>query len=236
MPETIWTRVRRAGIDSVEGRAALSEVLADYWTPVYHYLRRRGYPAPEAEDHLQAFFEALLDRRLLQRANPDKGSFRHLLLHALRQHIQTTERVKAAEKRGGRAHHIAFDFAGAEERYASTFRDDTTPEDVLQQEWLAILQHRVSEKLAAEYRERNQEDRYRALLPYVFEKPDKGLYVRLGEELGMSRNHVAVFVSRLKDDWRDTALIEAARTSGTIGDARRELGDLGVGGWVREDR
>ena len=40
--ETHWTRVLRAQGESPEARAALADLAAAYWPPVYRFIRREG--------------------------------------------------------------------------------------------------------------------------------------------------------------------------------------------------
>ena len=75
---TRWTQILLAGgTPSAEGRMAMNVVVADYWKPVYSYLRRKGYPNERAKDLTQGFFaQVVLGRRLISRADPAKGRFR----------------------------------------------------------------------------------------------------------------------------------------------------------------
>ena len=50
-----------------------------YWYPLYAFLRRRGYPADQAQDLTQEFFTRVLERRYPVRADPEKGRFRSFL-------------------------------------------------------------------------------------------------------------------------------------------------------------
>jgi Protein kinase domain len=50
-PTTCWSRVVTAGDPAApESRAALAELCAAYWYPIYALIRRRGHPAEEARD------------------------------------------------------------------------------------------------------------------------------------------------------------------------------------------
>ena len=54
---THWTVVLTAGQQSSpQAEAALAELCRTYWYPLYAYVRRRGYHAPDAQDLTQAFF------------------------------------------------------------------------------------------------------------------------------------------------------------------------------------
>src|SRR6476660_10377940 len=84
-PTTRWTLVIAAGDPHrKEARFALVSLCAGYWYPLYAYLRRRGYPADQAQDLTQAFFVRVLEGRYLDRADRDKGRFRAFLLTSLK--------------------------------------------------------------------------------------------------------------------------------------------------------
>ena len=70
-------------IESAAARDALSDLCKTYWRPIFAYLCRRGYSVEDAEDLAQDFFSSVLQGPLLQRADPERGRFRSLLLKAL---------------------------------------------------------------------------------------------------------------------------------------------------------
>ena len=84
-----------------DGKLALMDLLIQrYWKPVYCYLRRKGYPNEQAKDLTQDFFhEVVLNRHLIERADPALGSFRSLLLHALNQYLIDERRKEGTRKR-----------------------------------------------------------------------------------------------------------------------------------------
>jgi DNA-directed RNA polymerase specialized sigma24 family protein len=68
---------------------------------LYAYLRRRGYPADQAQDLTQEFFIRVLEGRYLDRAVPEKGRFRSFLLTSLKFFVADEEDRDRAQKRGG---------------------------------------------------------------------------------------------------------------------------------------
>jgi len=92
---------------------ALVGLLLDrYWKPVYCYLRRKGYDNEQAKDLTQGFFhEVVLNRHLVERADPSKGRFRTFLLHALNQYLIDEQRKEAGQKRIPRSKLIPLDIA-----------------------------------------------------------------------------------------------------------------------------
>lgn len=59
---TSWSLVLAASaIDGEEAAAALADLCARYWAPVYEFVRSNGYPSDMAEDLTQSFFTRLLE-------------------------------------------------------------------------------------------------------------------------------------------------------------------------------
>lgn len=82
--KTSWTLVSRAR----EHRVDLEKLLAQYWSPVYAFLRRKGHKPADAEDLTQAFLARICESRdLLEKADPDRGRFRSLLIAALKRFV-----------------------------------------------------------------------------------------------------------------------------------------------------
>ena len=58
-PTTRWTLVvAAADPQRKEARSALVSLCEGYWYPLYAYVRRRGYPADQAQDLTQEFSSA----------------------------------------------------------------------------------------------------------------------------------------------------------------------------------
>jgi DNA-directed RNA polymerase specialized sigma24 family protein len=98
-PETSWTLIHAAGAElQMGGREALDGLLRQYWPPlVAHLVFRKGVPLPQAEDLVQEFvLEKVLQGKLLQIVDPNKGNFRKLLLAALRNFLIDDVRQRGA--------------------------------------------------------------------------------------------------------------------------------------------
>src|SRR5271156_6251623 len=80
---THWSMVLRAGGGSAGAEAALSNLCAAYWYPLYAFVRRQGRTAHDAQDLTQEFFAKLLEKNYLHAASAAKGRFRTFLLVAL---------------------------------------------------------------------------------------------------------------------------------------------------------
>jgi RNA polymerase sigma-70 factor (ECF subfamily) len=97
---THWSLVDKVKQQGDRDIALIGLLLERYWKPVYCYLRRKGYDNEQAKDLTQGFFhEVVLNRHLVERADPAKGSFRSLLLHALHQYMIDERRRENTLKR-----------------------------------------------------------------------------------------------------------------------------------------
>ena len=76
---THWSFVDNIDASNEEdrNRALVGLLLKRYWKPVYCYLRRKGYGNEQAKDLTQGFFyEVVLGRQLIEKAERSKGRFR----------------------------------------------------------------------------------------------------------------------------------------------------------------
>jgi DNA-directed RNA polymerase specialized sigma24 family protein len=127
---TQWTLVLSAAADDAAAAAALESLCQSYWYPLYAFIRRQGYGAPEAEDLTQSFFSRLIEKEYLSQADRNRGRFRSFLLTAVKHFLSNERDRAAAQKRGGGAQHVTLDFGDAEERYAREPSSGLSPEEI----------------------------------------------------------------------------------------------------------
>ena len=100
---TRWSLIRNGGApgarsDANEGLAQLCQI---YWRPIFTFIYRRGYSAPDAQDLTQDFFLVILEGTLLQSADPTRGRFRSLLIKSLKNFLIDARVKRRTQKRGG---------------------------------------------------------------------------------------------------------------------------------------
>src|SRR5262249_36931308 len=79
-PTTRWSRVIAAGGDDGPGAAAaLAELCAAYWYPIYAFIRGKGNDPEATLDLTQGYFARLLERRPFAAVDPARGRFRAFL-------------------------------------------------------------------------------------------------------------------------------------------------------------
>ena len=69
---TRWSLVVAAGDDAP---AALADLIRIYWYPLYAFVRRGGVRPEEAQDLVQGFFAALIEKHYLESADRTRGGF-----------------------------------------------------------------------------------------------------------------------------------------------------------------
>src|SRR5262249_54971436 len=126
-PTTRWSRVVSAGDPHAPGaRAALAELCAAYWFPIYALIRRKGHDPEHALDLTQAYFARLLEKRTVAAAAPVKGRFRAFLLADCSFSLADRADRDHARKRGGGRAALPIDARDAEGRFLHEPAHDLT--------------------------------------------------------------------------------------------------------------
>src|SRR3954451_3129307 len=103
-PNTSWSEIVAAAEHSTpRSQAALENLCANYWYPLYAFVRRTAADREGAEDLTQAFFARVLQKGYLSEYRLERDRFRTFLLACLK-HFLSNERDRAsALMRGGNA-------------------------------------------------------------------------------------------------------------------------------------
>ena len=221
-PTTQWTLVVAAGDPQrKEARSALVSLCENYWYPLYAYLRRRGYPADQAEDLTQEFFIRLLEGRYLDRADPEKGRFRSFILTSLKFFVADEEDRQRARKRGGGAL-VPLEFSSGEERYQREPAHDETPERIFERRWALSMLDRVVERLRNEFVHHGHAEHFERLKVFLLGQSDAP-YAALAREMNTSEGALKVAVHRLRKRYRELFRQEIADTVADPAEVESEL-------------
>jgi len=166
---TCWSEIVAAGTqDASRRREALGEIAAQYWKPVYAYLRRRGLSPDQAEDLTQGFFEEIiLERELVRRADRQRGRFRSFLLTALDRYVSSAWRAERARKRRPAGPLLSLE--AADPRSMPEPSCGGTPEQIFFYTWAAQLLHEALSQTEAECRQAGQRKHWEAFRQIVLE-------------------------------------------------------------------
>ena len=221
-PTTRWTLVVAAGDPNrKEARSALVSLCENYWYPLYAYLRRRGYPADQAQDLTQDFFVRVLEGRYLDRADPQKGRFRSFLLTSLKFFVSDEEDRLRARKRGGGT--VApLQLASGEERYLREPAHDETPERIFERRWALSVLDRVVEKLRGEFVQHGRPEHFERLKVFLLGQSDAP-YAALAREMNTSEGALKVAIHRLRKRYRELFRQEIADTVSDAAEVESEL-------------
>ncbi len=143
---THWSLVESVEADSSDDKncALIGLLLERYWKPVYCYLRCKGYANEPAKDLTQGFFyEVVLGRNLIQRADRSKGRFRTYILKALHNYVATVHATQTAQKRAPAGKLIPLDMV--DPPGFSRITQEFTPEESFDYAWVSALMERVLE-------------------------------------------------------------------------------------------
>lgn len=210
---TQWTLVRAAGLQSPEGAAALAELCAAYWYPVFAFVRRRGHASEEAQDLTQSFFARVIEKGDVGGADQTRGRFRTFLLTACENFLHNERDRARTLKRGGGQVLIPIDAARDEERYRRSFADEETPEHLYHRQWALALLGAALDELREEYLRSGRENVFDRLRSFVTLDEQAGSHAEAAGDLGISPEAVKVAVHRLRRRYR---AVLRARVAGTV--------------------
>ena len=210
---TRWSLVADArGEDPAAARAAMEQLCAAYWFPLYAWLRRRGHGPEDAEDLTQSFFVRLLERDTFAAASPGRGKLRSFLLHQLQNHLADAARHRLAEKRGARVVHISLDDAEAR-LTAEEPADQETPETLYHRRWALEVLSRALTTLETECAAAGEAAAFTELRPALTDATARALdSAAVAQALGIPRDQVKTRVHRLRRRFREAVLAVISET------------------------
>jgi DNA-directed RNA polymerase specialized sigma24 family protein len=232
---THWSVIAAAGESEAApeiARAALAQLCQTYWSPLYSFVRSRGYSMHDAQDLTQSFFAFLIDRKIYARADRQKGKFRSFLLASLKNFLADAYDHEQTLKRGGGTDFLSLHEKQAEEA-ESLFQTHSSPgnaisEDrVFERTWAETLVTGGLDRLAAFYKAEGKEKLFEELRVFLTgsEAPlpsYTALAVRLGTQESTLRSHV----TRMRARYREALRAEVRDTVETDGEVDAELREL----------
>ena len=221
-PTTRWTLVVAAGDPKrKEARAALGSLCENYWYPLYAYLRRRGHSADQAQDLTQDFFMRVLEGRYLDRADPEKGRFRHFILTSLKFFVADEGDRQRTQKRGA-GMLVPLEFSSGEERYQREPGHDETPERIFERRWALSVLDRVVVRLRDEFVQHGRPEHFERLKVFLLGRSDAP-YATLASEMNTSEGALKVAIHRLRKRYRELFRQEIADTVADPAEVESEL-------------
>jgi len=221
---TRWSVVLQAGRGEGErSRAALSELCATYWYPLYAYVRRRGHKPEDAQDLTQSFFTRLLEKNVVHAADPARGRFRAFLLGSLKNFLANEWDREHAQKRGGGRTPLSLDFDAANERFRREPAFHLTPEMEYERNWALAVLERALTRLEGEYDKRGKGALFARLRSALVAADDDDSRLAMAKDLKMTEGAVKVALHRMRAAFRESLRFEVAETVGAERDCEDEL-------------
>jgi len=219
-----------SGIESAAARDALSTLCETYWRPIFAYICRRGYSTHDAEDLAQDFFSSLLQGPLLQRADPERGRFRSLLLKALQDFLGHASEKRDAHKRGGGIKFVSWDDWMAEApsqlSISTQALNSWSPEQLFDLRWAATVVEQALGRLREECHSKNRLRLFETLSLYLTTERADVSYHDLAMNLGIAESAVKKQLHNLRRRYRWLVCDEVTQTVENPSDVEGEIRHL----------
>jgi RNA polymerase sigma-70 factor (ECF subfamily) len=231
-PSTHWSAVLAAGKSQVEpdlARAALAELCQTYWTPLYSFVRSRGYTVHDSQDLTQSFFAYLLEHKIYARVDRQKGRFRSFLLASLKNFLADTADRERTLKRGGGQNFLPLheEQAKQAESLFQTHSATRNEDRLFDRSWAEALVATGLERLSADYKRESKEKLFNELRIFVAGGAGPPpTYAELADRLGIAESTLRSHVTRLRARYREALRAEVRRTVDTEAQVDEELHEL----------
>ena len=197
-PETHWSVLCDLGGNAAERKRSLETFALRYWKPICLYLRQALRVDREAsKDLTQGFFSWLVGTPVLERYEPDRGSFRSYLKGVLRNYVRNQRTKERAKKRGGDQVFEQLDFGTLPDPAA------VDPERAFDLAWTQELIGRASKRLRGQLLAEGKQEQLAAYEAYELPSPGtKPTYASVAEQLDLTPRAVRHYLSKTRERLR----------------------------------
>ena len=217
---TQWSLVSAASAEE-DKLAALEGLYRSYSTPVYFFIRRRGYNREDAQDLTQDFFLHLVEKNAFSRADPSRGKFRTFLLGALEFFLQHAAERARSQKRGGLDNTIVVDTATAEVQY-QLVDPALTAEQIFDARWAGTLIEGALARLQTEMEQAGKRELFDQIWGFVVAEEESS-YLEMCQRTGLTMSAIKTAIHRLRSRYRVLLRDEVARTVTSSTDFDEEI-------------
>ncbi len=220
--------LERRELEPERAQQALAQLCEDYWTPLYWFVRRRGYRRDDAHDLTQGFFAYLLEKNAYATHDPTKGRFRGFLLALLKRYLGAAQATQSRVKRGGDRTIISLDAGRIDYSEAAAERALLTaaPQDeerAFDCRWAAEIVARAMQALTAEYAEGKRARVLAELRPFLTGGVGLPTHEEVARRLQVPEDTLRSYLFRLRSRYRVLLQAEVARTVLSDEDVESEL-------------
>jgi DNA-directed RNA polymerase specialized sigma24 family protein len=216
-PATRWTLILSSRTHGTRRKAALEELLRDYWKPLYVFARSRGLDAADAADVVQGLFADLLERDFLADLDPARGRLRSFLRTALVHHLSNSRTAARAARRGGGV--VPIDLSDVEPVAPG---DD--PERAMYRSWARAVLARAMATLGKEYEDRVRGGPFELVEQFFGDAAPS--YEEASRTYGMTIPQLKSFLHRARVRFRELVRAEVSHTVESQHDIEEEIAIL----------
>lgn len=211
---TQWTQVLDARGDSGDAKAALSDLCAAYYPPVFAFIRHNAPDDDTARDLTQEFFARLLTRHGIDHVDPERGRFRSFLLGAVKHFLSDARDHSARLKRGAGIPLQSLDAVGTDTSPGLQVPDTKliSPDREFDRKWALTVLDRALAVLAKEHESTGKLDHFRALKPWLTGETSDLSQSDAARALDLNEGAVKVAIHRLRRRFRELVKFEIGHT------------------------
>ncbi len=210
---THWTRVLDARGDSPEAKAALGDLCAAYYAPVFAFIRLNTRDEDAARELTQEFFARLMARRGVDTVNPQRGRFRSYLLGAVKHFLSDMREHAGRLKRcAGQAQEPLETGTDTSPGRELADRRALPPDREFDRKWALALLDQALTTLAREHQAAGTAVHFETLKPWLAGETGDLSQADAAHQLGMNEGAVKVAIHRLRRQFRKSVKAEIGRT------------------------
>ena len=210
---THWSVVAQSALTHLpEAEKALAQLCETYWPPIYSFIRRRGYPPPDAQDLTQSFFAFFLRSKAYAGTDRLHGRFRSFLLASVKNFLADNWDRTQAMRRGGGYQFVPFDPETAEAFYDAPSEPDSTAERLFELRWAKAVSAGALNSLREELQVEGKLKLFEQLKSFLAGGSVLPSYDDASARTGLARATVKTHVHRLRQRYREIVRREIART------------------------
>jgi RNA polymerase sigma-70 factor (ECF subfamily) len=194
----------------------LAQLCQIYWRPIFTFIYRRGYSAPDAQDLTQDFFLMIMEGNLLQSADPNRGRFRSLLLRSLNNFLIDAAVKCRRHKRGGQMQFVSWEKwmvdAPAQLFLTAARVESSPPEALFDAGWAAAIAEEALRRLRLECESKGRRRVFEVLQSFLTTDRGEICYEELSCALGVPQLSVKSLLHHFRKRYRALLREEVAKT------------------------
>jgi RNA polymerase sigma-70 factor (ECF subfamily) len=199
-----------------DANANLAQLCRIYWRPIFRFILRRGYLPYDAQDLTQDFFLMILEGRLIQSADPERGRFRSLLMKSLENFLVDAESKRFAEKRGGGVQFVSWEGLIAKTASDSSIAvmelESAPPQTNFDLGWAATVAEEALRRLRMECESKGRRRVFEVLQGHLSSERCDTQYDDLSKALGVPESTMKGLLFKFRKRYRALLREEVAKT------------------------